>query len=84
MLMLVYQSKSNNTTIFLGKEMMQLTSNKEIREKMQRSRIKYWEVALALGITDGTFSRKLRKEFSEEDKKRVLQIIDQISRESNV
>lgn len=64
--------------------MMQLTSNKEIREKMQRSRIKYWEVALALGITDGTFSRKLRKEFSEEDKKRVLQIIDQISRESNV
>ncbi|MDD4475936.1 MAG: hypothetical protein PHV95_09160 [Eubacteriales bacterium] len=61
-----------------------MTSNKEIREKMQRSRIKYWEVALALGITDGTFSRKLRKEFSEEDKKRVLQIIDQISRESNV
>lgn len=54
-------------------------SNLDIRSAAVGAGIKLWEVAAAIGIADSTFSRKLRKELSEEEKKRIFAIIDQLS-----
>ena len=36
---------------------------------------------MRLGITDGNFSRRLRSEFSTEERERVLQIVREIAAE---
>ena len=43
-------------------------SNLEIRNELKKHRMFNYELAELLGITEWTLSRKLRKEFSEEDK----------------
>ena len=54
--------------------------NLEVRDAAIQHRVKLWEVADMLGMTDSSFSRKLRKELSEEDRARVLEIIESISK----
>lgn len=56
-------------------------ANKEIRERITESGLCYWQVADALQITDGNFSRKLRHELPQEEKVRVLQIINSLAAE---
>ena len=53
-------------------------ANEDIRESLKNNNIKYWQVANEYGITDGNFSRKLRKELSSEEKKKVFNIIDKL------
>lgn len=53
--------------------------NREIREAAKQKGVKLWQIAHALGITDANFSRKLRREFSEAERARVLSIIDRIA-----
>ncbi len=57
-------------------------SNVDIREKVRTKGLKLWQIAAELGITDSTFSRKLRKELTEEEKSRILSIIDRLSAEA--
>ena len=52
--------------------------NTDIREKAKASGLKLWQIADKLGITDGNFSRKLRKELSESEKARVFEIIAEL------
>ncbi|MGN0107740.1 MAG: hypothetical protein ACI4A5_08595 [Hominilimicola sp.] len=52
--------------------------NQEIREKAKKSGVCLWQIADVLGITDGNFSRKLRKELPEAEKERIFKIIDDI------
>lgn len=70
---------NNNMTIFakifLGGEKM---ANEDIRKSLKINNIKYWQVANEYGITDGNFSRKLRKELSSEEKKKIFNIIDKL------
>ncbi len=56
-------------------------NNKEIREYASSKDILLWQIADKLGITDGNFSRKLRHEFTPEEKERIKKIIDKISEE---
>lgn len=56
--------------------------NVDIREYAKKKGVKLWEIASALHINDGNFSRKLRQELSNEMKQKIFQIIDKIS-ESN-
>ncbi len=53
--------------------------NKEIREAAKKAGVKLWQIADAIGITDGNFSRKLRHELPEDEQRRILEIIKQIS-----
>lgn len=53
----------------------QAQSNKDIREAAASAGVFLWQVAEAIGVTDGTFSRKLRRELSDDDKAVILQII---------
>lgn len=49
--------------------------NQDIRNEIFRNGLKLWQIAEALGITDATFSRKLRKELPEETKMQIRGII---------
>ena len=56
--------------------------NTEIRLAAAGSGVKLWQIADALGMTDGNFSRKLRKELSEEEREKILSIIQEISEQN--
>jgi hypothetical protein len=55
-----------------------IAKNIDIREKAKASGVKLWQIADKLGINDGNFSRKLRKELSESEKARVFEIIAEL------
>lgn len=54
--------------------------NQDIRCEILGNGLKLWQIAEALGITDGTFSRKLRKELPEETKAQIRGIIADLTR----
>lgn len=58
-----------------------MQKNIEVRSAAASAGVKLWQIADALGVNDGNFSRKLRKEFTPEEKERILEIIDRISKE---
>lgn len=47
-------------------------NNRDIRELIAKRRLKHFEVAKALGVTQYTFSHWLQEELTEEKKKRLL------------
>ena len=51
-------------------------NNREIREALAKANMKYWQLAEKLGISDGSLSRKLRREMIGEEKERILSIIE--------
>ena len=53
-------------------------SNSDIKKAIVVSGLKFWQVAFELGITDSTFSRKLRKELSLETKEKIFSIIKKL------
>ena len=56
-----------------------MQKNADIREAATTRGVKLWQIAEALGITDGNFSRKLRKELSAEEKCRIMEIINRLA-----
>lgn len=57
-------------------------ANEAIKRTARESGVKLWQVAERWGCTDGNFSRKLRRPFSQADERRALAIIDEIRREA--
>ncbi len=53
--------------------------NLDIRNAAKESGVRLWEIADELGILDVSFSRKLRKELSTEEKAKIYAIIAQLS-----
>ena len=58
-----------------------MRANADIREKAKEAGVCLWEVAEAYGINDGNFSRKLRRELPQEEKEKILDVIDRLARE---
>lgn len=56
-------------------------ANLEIRNRAKASGVKLWEIADRLSLQDSNFSKKLRRELPEEERDRILAIIDQIAAE---
>lgn len=56
-------------------------SNKEIREYAEQKGVRLWQIAARLGINDGNFSRKLRQDLHQEEKEKILTIIDRLEQE---
>lgn len=54
--------------------------NKEIREHATECGVRLWQIAERLGINDGNFSRKLRRELPQEEKTKILAIIDDLAK----
>lgn len=57
-------------------------NNKEIRNVAKAAGVRLWRIAAELGINDGNFSRKLRKELPQEEKEKILAIIDDLAKEA--
>ena len=53
----------------------------EIKRIIKEKGVKIWQVADKFGVADTTFSKYLRKEFSEEDSSRILNIINELAKE---
>ena len=53
-------------------------SGAEIKKAILDAGLKLWQVADRFGCSDGNFSRKLRKDFSEADTEKILRIIDEL------
>lgn len=56
-----------------------MTANQTIREAAKKRGVKLWQIAEAIGINDGNFSRKLRKELPQAEQEKLLNIINQLS-----
>lgn len=52
--------------------------NLDIRQEAKTAGIKLWQIAEGLGINDGNFSRRLRRELPEEEKTRIRGIIEEL------
>ena len=53
-------------------------ANADVREKVKFSGLKFWQVADRYGLTDGNFSKKLRKELPENEKHKIFLIIEDL------
>lgn len=49
--------------------------NLEIKKALKDSNMKQWELAELLQVSEFTLSRKFRKEFSEDEKKEIIDLI---------
>lgn len=56
-----------------------MKSNADIRAMAKAKGVMLWQIAEAIGINDGNFSRKLRRELSAAEKTEILAIIDELS-----
>jgi len=69
----------NKNTSYYERSVMQVKfNNQEVRQAIEKKRLRYYEVADALGITRGTLSVWLSKELSPDKKQEVLDAIDKI------
>lgn len=55
------------------------TTNAAIRNAAHEAGVHHWEVAEALGISEGSFCRRMRHELPEAEQTRILNIINDIS-----
>ena len=53
--------------------------NQSIRNYAQKHGVKLWEIAEAIGMTDSTFSRKLRLELPSDQQDHICRVIEQIA-----
>ncbi len=53
-------------------------ANRDVRTAAAAAGICLWEIAEALGVTDSTFSRKLRRELPENEKEAVFRAIERM------
>ncbi len=58
-------------------------TGKEVKEFIFSNGLKCWQVAYAWGISDGNFSRKLRKPFNEEEAQKLCCIVERLKTEQN-
>lgn len=58
-----------------------MKNNMRIREEAKRKGVFLWQIATALGVNDGNFSRKLRHELPEKETEKILGIIAQLVEE---
>lgn len=61
------------------------TTNATIRNAAHEAGVHHWEIAEALGISEGSFCRRMRHELPEAEQARILTVINDISaqREAN-
>lgn len=58
-----------------GETLMDYNANYELRRFVKEDGLYLWQIASCLGISDSDLSRKLRDEFTLEEKNKVLEII---------
>ncbi len=52
--------------------------NRDVRDYAASRGVRMWEIAEKFGVAEATFSRKMRKKFSEKEKNKAFKYIDEI------
>lgn len=55
--------------------------NEHIKRYAKDRGVKLWEVAYRYGITDATFSRKLRRGLPTQEQEKIIEIINKLAKE---
>ena len=55
--------------------------NMDIRQAAAGAGVRLWQIADAIGLNDGNFSRKLRKDLPEDEKQKIFGIIEDLAKE---
>ena len=53
-------------------------ANDDIRAAAQAAGVRLWQIAAQLGLADSQFSRRLRFELPDLEKRKILSIIDEL------
>lgn len=53
--------------------------NQKIKDAAKAAGVRLWEVAEAIGISDGAFSRKLRRDLPEVEQRKILNIVEDLA-----
>lgn len=56
-----------------------IRANQEIREYAAKNNVYLWEIALAMGISEPTMTRKLRTELPERDREMIIRVINELA-----
>lgn len=56
-----------------------MKANQDIRAIAREHRVRMWEIAMELGIQESYFSKKMRQELPEKEKKQIVSIIERLS-----
>lgn len=68
----------NNKFSGIGGEFMH---NLDIRQAAKAAGIKLYQIAAEIGLNDGNFSRRLRRELPDTEKQKIFEIIAKLSSE---
>lgn len=55
-----------------------MSANNDIKLLAAGAGVKLWQIAKELNVRDDSFSRKLRKELSDDEKQRIFNIINEL------
>lgn len=58
---------------------MDLTRNGTLKQHAKNKRVKLWELAEHFGVSEMTFSRRLRHELPDAERERYMAAVDQIA-----
>jgi len=53
-------------------------ANSDLKNEVKQAKVKLWRIAERLGMSDFSFSRKLRWELPEDEKTKIREIISEI------
>lgn len=56
--------------------------NQALRQAAKAAKVQLWRIAEALGISEPTMTRKLRRELPENEKQQMIKIIEQLAKEA--
>ena len=60
---------------------MSNTANAEIRRTAKSAGVRLWQIAERIGVNDGNFSRKMRRELPPEEREKIMGIIKDLAAE---
>lgn len=77
--MLLFTCYNNSTANKTCQREGEKLKNLDVRKAAKAADVRLWEIAEEIGINDGNFSRKLRHELPEDQKRKVIAIIEKIA-----
>ena len=81
MLLLLTKIILAETTVAVKRKEVKM-KNIIVRRAAAANGVRLWQIADNLGMSDASFSRKLRRELPEEEQQKILAIIDNIAKEA--
>lgn len=58
-------------------------NNQVIRREARACNVPLWRIAVRLGISEPTMTRRLRRELPEEERQKILDVIHQLAEETD-